>query len=61
MEADIVKTEAEIARIDEALALAGADAGKALALAAERSTAEERLDALFEEYERLDALCRRAT
>ena len=58
VEADIVKTEAEIARIDEALALAGADAGKAVALAAERSTAAERLDALFEEYERLDVLCR---
>lgn len=53
VEEDVERCEAELAALDEQLVLAGADAGRAAALAATRGGLQSKLDALMEEYERL--------
>ena len=53
VEADVERCEAELAELDAQLVAAGADAGRAAALAATREEAQARLDGLMEEYERL--------
>jgi len=58
VEAEVERVEGEIAAIDELLVAAGADAGKAAALAAKRAEAARLLDELFAEYERLDEVIR---
>jgi ATPase subunit of ABC transporter with duplicated ATPase domains len=58
VEADLERLEAELSAFDEQLMEAGADAGRAAALAAKRGEAACQLEALYAEYERLDALVR---
>lgn len=60
MEAALEKVEAEIEELDAALLAAGADAGRALELSEQRAKAARFQEELYEEYERLDELVRRA-
>ncbi len=56
IEVELPRAEAEVARIDDALIAAATDHVKALALGADRDAASARVDALYAEWESLEAL-----
>ncbi|MEZ4235469.1 MAG: ABC-F family ATP-binding cassette domain-containing protein [Myxococcota bacterium] len=55
VEVEIPAAEAEVARIDEALVEAATDHARAMALGQERDAASARVEALYAEWERLEA------